>query len=233
MQIVKQHRSLPIMNMDEYLQEATMSKKSLPHHSHLLPDSLRGIICGSSGSGKTNVMLSLLFDHDGLKFENVYLYSKSLYQPKYELLKTILDKAKEVGYYAYKDNDDIIDPADIKPNSVCIFDDISLDKQDKIRAFFSMGRHKNADCFYLCQSYARIPKHLIRDNASCLIIFKQDELNLRHIYDDHVTTDMSLQTFRNMCEKCWEDKYGFLVIMKEMDLKEGRYRKGFDNYIYL
>jgi len=42
-----------------------------------------------------------------------------------------------------------------------------------------MGRHKNIDSFYLCQTYS--PKHLIRDNANFIIMFKQDDLNMRHI----------------------------------------------------
>ncbi|KAL6256683.1 hypothetical protein P5V15_012802 [Pogonomyrmex californicus] len=48
-----------------------------------------------------------------------------------------------------------------------------------------MGRHSNVDCFYLCQTYARIPKHLIRDKANLLILFKQDGTNLKHVYNDH------------------------------------------------
>ncbi|EZA55673.1 hypothetical protein X777_04182 [Ooceraea biroi] len=35
-----------------------------------------------------------------------------------------------------------------------------------MREHFSMGRHSLVDCFYLCQTYARIPKHLLRDNAN-------------------------------------------------------------------
>ena len=53
-----------------------------------------------------------------------------------------------------------------------------------------MGRHRLIDCFYLCQTYAQIPKHLIRDNLNFLVLFRQDEMNLKHIYGDHVNTDM-------------------------------------------
>jgi len=41
-----------------------------------------------------------------------------------------------------------------------------------------MGRHKNMDSFYRCQTYTHIPKHLIRDNANMIIMFKQDDLNM-------------------------------------------------------
>jgi len=57
-----------------------------------------------------------------------------------------------------------------------------------------MGRHADVDCFYLCQTYARIYKHLIRDNAKLLILFKQDSINLKHVYND-VNTNMSYNEF--------------------------------------
>ena len=95
-----------------------------------------------------------------------------------------------------------------------------------------MGRHKNVDCFYLCQSYAKVPKHLIRDNVNLLAIFRQDDVNLKHIYDDHVNTDMSYNRFKELSGKCWgKDNYGFLVIDKDGALNDGRYRKGFDSFI--
>ena len=66
-----------------------------------------------------------------------------------------------------------------------VFDDIACEKQDSVRAYFSMARHKNVNCFYLCQSYAKVPKHSIRDNFNLLAIFCQDDVNLKHIYDDN------------------------------------------------
>ena len=65
-----------------------------------------------------------------------------------------------------------------------------------MRDYFSMGRHNSIDCFYLSQTYAHIPKHLIRDNTNFIILFKQDETNLRHVYDDHVNKDMSFNEFK-------------------------------------
>lgn len=205
------------------------------HHKHssLLPCTIRAIIAGPSACGKTNTMLSLLEHPNGLKFENVYIYSKSLYQPKYIYLEKLLKPIKSLGYYAFNNSEDIIPPSKAKPNSICIFDDVSCAKQNVIREYFSMGRHNNLDCFYLCQTYTKIPKHLIRDNANVLLLFKQDDLNLRHVYTDHVGTDMSFETFKSICAYCWKKAFGFLSIFKDNKLNDGRYRFGFDNYIYL
>lgn len=209
------------------------TKKKKRKHGILLPNSIRGIIVGPSNCGKTNVMISLLEHPQGLQFENVYIYSKSLYQPKYEYLRKIISSIAGLGYYTFSNNCDVISLDEAKQNSVFIFDDVACEKQDNVRSYFCMGRHRDIDSFYLCQTYTHIPKHLIRDNANLFVVFKQDDLNLKHIYNDHVNSDMSFEEFRNMCAECWKDAYGFLVINKDSPLDNGRYRKGFDIFIKL
>ena len=87
--------------------------------------------------------------------------------------------------------------------------------------------------FYLCQTYSKIPKQLIRDNANFIILFKQDDMNLKHIYNNHVGSDINFQEFKDMCNTCWADKYGFLVIDKQSSLNNGRYRCKFDKFFKL
>jgi len=225
MKIVKQKESLPISNLD--VVDNTRIKKK---HGSLLPTSIRSLICGTSGCGKTNLMLSLLYDPNGLKFRNVYIYSKSLYQPKYAFLQEVM-KIPGMGYFPYKENDEIVHTNKAKRHSIFIFDDVACDKQEKIREYFCMGRHRDIDSFYLCQTYTRIPKHLIRDNACLIILFKQDMRNLRNVFDDHVGGDMTFEKFKEMCGECWREKFGFLTIDKESELNKGRYRKNLDQYI--
>jgi Poxvirus A32 protein. len=227
MRIVKQSTVLPINNND--IEE----KKLLKRHGELLPSTIRCLVVGPSNCGKTNVMISLIEHPNGLKFENIYIFSKSLYQSKYQYLEELLKPIKGIGYYSFINCDNIPPPEDVKRNSIFIFDDVACDKQNVMRNYFSMGRHKEVDCFYLCQTYTRIPKHLIRDNANMLIVFKQDDLNLKHIYEDHINTDMSFNKLKEICSLCWKDKYGFMVISKDNDISNGRYRKGFDHYIHI
>lgn len=229
MRFIRQHDQLTVKNVDFNKEGETTHFK----HSKLLPNSIRAIIVGPSNCGKTNVLLTLIEHPNGLKFENIYIYSKSLQQPKYQYLEKLLTGIKGMGYHTFSDNSTVISPTKAKRNSVFVFDDIACEKQDHIRAYFSMGRHRDVDSFYLGQSYTRIPKHLIRDNANFLTIFKQDHLNLKHIYDDHVNTDMSFEQFRDMCLECWKENYGFLCINKDCPVDKGRYRKGFDIFIML
>ena len=57
-----------------------------------------------------------------------------------------------------------------------------------------MGRHKHIDVLLAMQSSAHIPKHLIRDNANILVLFQQDETNLKRVYLDDVNSDMKFST---------------------------------------
>lgn len=112
-----------------------------------------------------------------------------------------------------------------------VFDDICCEKQTRVKEFYSMGRHHFVDSFYLCQSYSQIPKHLIRDNLNLIILFQQDDLNLKNIYRSHVNTEMTFDTFRNMCCQCWQERYGFLFICKDLKVGAGKFRKGFNTFI--
>lgn len=226
--ITQQDVLLPVDNLD-FIEDGGNSMKN----GKLLPNSFRAAFCGPSGCGKTNALLSLLFNENGLKFENVYVYSKSLYQPKYRLLEDVLKKVKGLSYFPFKDNEEVIDPDQARECSIFIFDDVSCDSQNKIREYFSMCRHKSIDAAYLCQTYSKIPKQLIRDNCNVIVLFKQDDINLRHVFDEHVSPDMSYENFKKLCADCWNTPFGFMVIAKEFDLADGRYRKGFDKYIKL
>jgi len=62
----------------------------------MLPISMR-FICDSSNYSKTNVLISLL--ESPHNFENVYVYSKSLQQPKYWYLENLLTSIEEIGYF--------------------------------------------------------------------------------------------------------------------------------------
>lgn len=227
MKIVKRNSCLSVVNWN--LTDSGGGQVS--KHGSLLPNNIRCLVCGPSNCGKTNVLLSLLIEPTGLKFQNVYLYSKTLEQPKYKFLKNVIDGIKGMKYFSYNDKNDVISPEDAAKNSIIIFDDVAMENQENIKHYFSMGRHMHVDCFYLCQTYSKVPKQLVRDNANLIILFKQDDLNLKHAYDDHVNTDMSWNTFRNICADCWMEKYSFLVIDKEREIDKGRYRKGFDYFI--
>jgi len=228
MDMVTQKDTIKVTNFDELLENCNVKQS---RHGCSLPNRIRALICGPSGCGKTNVMLSLLLDPNGLRFKNIYLFCKTLEQPKYRYLNNVLMSTSVINLHTYKDSRFVPLPQEVKPHSVFIFDDVSCDNQDRIRSYFCLGRHYDIDSFYLSQSYAKVPKHLIRDNLNFLVVFKQDTLNIRRLYEDHVNSDMSYESFFKMCRKVWSINYGFLVIDKTKPLNKGRYREQFHKFI--
>ena len=229
MKIIKQKDVLPVT--DEVTQILEPLSKHHHRHGPLFPNTIRCIVAGPSGCGKTNLLLSLILAVNGVRFRNIYIYAKSLHQPIYRFLATVMSGLDEMQFFTFTQHDDVVSPERVLPNSLMIFDDVSTEQQHVIRAYFSMGRHHFVDCFYLCQTYSRVPKQLLRDNANLIILFRQDELNIRHVYNDHVNSDMPFDAFKAMCASCWKKPHGFLVIDKESDLLRGRYRMGFDHFI--
>ena len=53
----------------------------------LLPKSLRGLIVGKSGCGKTNLLLNLLLQPGWLDYSKLSVFGKSLFQPEYKILR--------------------------------------------------------------------------------------------------------------------------------------------------
>lgn len=231
MKIIPQENKLHVKNLDNLTVDSVNIDKS--KHGSLLPDTIRCIVTGPSNSGKTNVVFNMLTDRNGLHFNNVYIFSKSLYQPKYQLLEKVLCNVKEISFFKFNANEDIMEPQNAKPYSIFIFDDVSMENQNMVKQYFTMGRHNNIDSIYIGQTYSKIPKQLIRDNVNLLLLFNQDDTNLKHVYNDHVGVDMSFRTFKELCGKAWQQKYGFVTIVKDQPIENGRYRIGFDKYILL
>lgn len=232
MKLIEQETKLPINEVKLEGREDS-NKFEFRRHSELLPKTnIRALFVGPSACGKTSALLSLIYHKEGITFKNIYLFSKSLYQPKYEELAAVMKTIPEIGFFTFSDTQDVPSTQTVKPYSIMIFDDVVCEAQSHMRLYFSMGRHRNVDSFYLLQTYTAAPKHLVRDNSNFILVFRQDNLNCKHIFDDHVVPDMKFDEFLAMCSFAWNSRlYGCLLINKECDINNGRYRVGFDTYI--
>ena len=247
-------------------------EKNNRHNGELFPNSIRGIIIGKSGCGKTNLLHNLLLSPSMLDYDNLIVYGKSLNQPKYKILKcgfdNNLDKEsifnffnnrdeiikKDISPYQllqeigktfrnenpikcqYFDSDnEVLDPKELNSASknLMIFDDVLLEKQNKCNDYYTRGRHNNVDCFYLSQNYFRLPRQTIRENSNFICLFKQDNKNIQHIYNDHASHDMKYEEFKNLCKLCWSQPYNFLTIDNTSHPNNGKYRLNFDTFYFL
>ena len=132
----------------------------------------------------------------------------------------------------YESSEDVSDPRNLSPTdkNLMIFDDLMLEKQNKCEMYYIRGRHSNVDCFYLSQNYFKLPRQTIRENANFIVLFQQNLKNINHLYNDHVSCDMTKEEFRSLCKEAWKKPHGFVVIDLTSDPLNGKYRKGIDEF---
>ena len=145
---------MEIPNYDSYEDENTNFKKLYS----CMPDKpFRMLICGNSGSGKTNLLYHMLMK-PLVYFDQVHPYGKNLEQEKYKhMIETMNDISRQVGYdIIHYNNDEIkpVDSLDSDSQKIVIFDDFICDKNQKsLIDYFIEGRHKNCSAIYLSQSF--------------------------------------------------------------------------------
>ena len=105
-----------------------------------------------------------------------------------------------------------------------VFDDMLDSNQKLIDPFFTRGRHKSCDVYYLCQSYFDAPKKTVRNNSKIIILFQQTLKDVEHIHRDISGFDMSYEEFKSLCREAWNEKFNYLLINRLEDKNGSRYR---------
>ena len=164
----------------------------------------RTLIIGFSNCGKTCLMNHVLLQ----KREPFFIITKSVNQ--YPNIKA--------------QTSDEIQPLNKYENSVVVFDDILLSKQESnIDLFFTRGGHNIIDIYYISQSYFHLPKNTIRINSNIIILFKQTLRDIILLFHDIAGLDMNLEEWKQLCRKAWGNDYDFLQIDRFAKIGNGRY----------
>ena len=165
------------MEIPNYDSNDNSDKKFKQLFPFMPSDTFRMLICGNSGSGKTNLLYHMLIK-PLLYYDEIYLYARNLEQDKYKrLMQKMREMSHKLGYEIINVSNDEITPVTemgYEDNQkLVIFDDYVCDKnQRQIVDYFIQGRHKNCSVIYLSQSFYKTPKD-IRLNCShyCLYEF--------------------------------------------------------------
>jgi energy-coupling factor transporter ATP-binding protein EcfA2 len=217
-----------VVNWYEKIPEKFLPKQHNPYfHIHNIKLPFRMLITGSSGSGKTQTLLSLL--HNMPKtFEKIIIVTKNKDEPLYNWLD---EKFEKVGGFELReiDKDGLpdLDKFDKECNNLLVMDDLVGEKNQKpMEQFFLRARKKGCSLVYITQSYYAVPK-MIRSNLTYLIIKQVSSMkNLTMImreYDLGISKDILVE----MYNQATANKSGFLMIDLEGD-KSKRFRRDFD-----
>ena len=176
----------------------------------------RTIIVGPSFCGKTHLLLNklrLIRLEDPEK--QIRIITRSPEQ--YENAELRLD----IGGVSVEEN-----VGDLEEYRGCcvVFDDMLDSNQKLIDPFFTRGRHKSCDVYYLCQSYFDAPKKTVRNNSNIIILFQETLKDVEHIHRDISGFDMSYEEFKSLCREAWNEKFNYLLINRLEDKNGSRYR---------
>ena len=164
---------MEIPNYDSYDKKDKKFKQLFPY---MPSDTFRMLICGNSGSGKTNLLYHMLIK-PMLHYDEIYLYARNLEQDKYQkLIQKMRELSMKFGYeILHVSNDEIMPVTEMEyedNQKLVVFDDYVCDKnQSKLINYFIQGRHKNCSVIYLSQSFYKTPKD-IRLNCSHYCIYE-------------------------------------------------------------
>ena len=161
-------------------------------YKYMPDDTFRMLICGGSGSGKTNLLYHMLMK-PLLYFDRIYLCAKNLEQDKYQnMINEFNEISKLVGYDVLVCSNNEIQPINELENElqkIVVFDDFVCEKNQKpLIEYFIKGRHKKCSVIYLSQSFYGTPKD-IRLNCSHFCIYEFPSSNERNLISRELGVD--------------------------------------------
>lgn len=208
----------------------------------------RMYIVGSSGSGKSNLVLNLLTRPTFYKdyFENIVVISptalnidtsyevmqlpeENFFQPEEEVLERIKVLQEERIDKAGGDKRKV-------PKMLIIFDDIvshkSFCNSPIFLQFAVMSRHWNISLMILSQAYHRIPKS-VRLQMSSVVYFKGSNKELDVLADDFSAPGISMKKFKTIISKSTNKRFDFFFVDIHRPFNRGRYKQNFTNEILI
>ena len=199
------------MEIPNYDSNSKTSNNYKRLYQYMPDDTFRMLICGGSGSGKTNLLYHMLMK-PLLFYDQIHLYAKNLEQEKYQnMIKKFDEISQSVGYNVLVCNNNEIVPVENMENEaqkVVIFDDFVCEKNQKpLIDYFIRGRHKYCSVIYLSQSFYGTPKD-IRLNCSHFCIYEFPSCNERNLISRELGVD------KEDYIKATKKPYSFLYVDK-------------------
>jgi ABC-type dipeptide/oligopeptide/nickel transport system ATPase component len=208
--------------------ERFLLKSHNPYYEvHRIKLPFRMIICGSSGSGKTQTLMSLIYNMPDT-FENIFIATKNKDEPLYNYVEEKLGKKGLKIYEIDKDGLPDLDKLDKTQQTLLVMDDLVGEKNQKpMEQYFLRARKKNCSLVYITQSYYAVPK-MIRNNMTYLIIKQISSMKNLTMIAREFDLGLPKEVLVNMYKDATADKQNFLMMDLEGDPKE-KFRKGFSD----
>jgi ABC-type dipeptide/oligopeptide/nickel transport system ATPase component len=224
----KKGKKAELVDWYKKIPERFLLKTHNPHfETHHIKLPFRMIICGSSGSGKTQTLMSLIYNMPDT-FENIYICAKNKDEPLYNFIEEKLGKKGLKITEIDKDGLPDLDKLNKEEQTLIVMDDLVGEKNQKpMEQYFLRARKKNASLVYITQSYYAVPK-MIRNNMTYLIIKQISSMKNLTMIAREFDLGLPKETLTNMYKDATKEKQNFLMMDLEAPPRD-RFRKGFND----
>ena len=233
---------LLVENMDKYYEKDT-DPTCLQLHEDLPLHKKHGIICGSTGSGKSNLICSMITKQ--LVFDRIYCLSRHIDQDAYNYIKKNMELTEKDLKRRYNvscsiiclwtnDINELPDISEFDKNyrNLVIIDDYAVipkPLEKKIIDYYTRARHHNCSVWFLTQMYFQVPR-AIRLNCGYVVLFNNHNSREIRLLDTELS-NFDKGVFRKMYNDALSKKYSFLFIDNVTKDVGRRFRKGFSQVI--
>ena len=225
------------IDFDKYLPKSKVKKTGfLDPCSHYL-------LCGSTGSGKTSLMMQLLlnkelrsdfkrlFVFNGFGSEDKWLFIREALVQKYGLEYDDIIIESDINKFPDRSNKDIFNDQKA-PETFVIFDDwmnagktaaIQRKINNSILDYLTKSRKNNCSTFVLAQYFYSLPTVLRNQFSGGIMIWNFKTARAARMFAKEVCAEVDEETVYDMYKKCTSQKYGFFSYFPQ---KKHKFRCG-------
>ena len=126
-----------------------------------------------------------------------------------ELINSNDFEKSNIEIETYESIEELKFPQEYIDGCIIILDDLNEKEMNdpRVQAMFKRSRHNDLSIFIISQDYYELPKRTIRANGNIYHIFKPNNfLDVRNIYQDKASMDMTFNEFKYLTNICWDKK---------------------------
>lgn len=189
------------------------------------------LVCGASGSGKSNFTLNLIAQMQDT-FAEIIIATKMVDEPAYAMLQEQLkDRCRVIKLEALESLDQLKNVG----QRLIVFDDFIASSQkvkDKIDDYVIRSRKKQCMCLFLTQSFFATST-LIRNNVAYVVLLSLSNKRNLDLIAGTIATEIDPAILKAIISNATEYPLNVCIIsVLEPDLNR-KFRKNFDQYYKL
>ena len=203
------------------------------------------VVIGSTGSGKTNLVCTLLKEAHMLKdyYDKIYVFCLS----PCPMLEEHVEQIKEKNIFLEDDPTQLKELYDSQkkalssmgfkrtPHVLFILDDIvqskSFLKAKVLTDIFFGGTHSKCSLWLLSQNYMSVPRRLRMNAHSLILCHGINNTEIERFTEEHQSSFMDKKEFMRLVKYALTDAYSFMFVNNTHPNKKLKYRRGFNDIL--